>query len=261
MKAISLCSGADGFGLAAQLLGIEVVAHVEIETIFDEHYKRHWPHAQRFYDLTTVDPEAIADADIIFGGEPCQPNSNAGHREGKTDYRYLWPDYFRIVKAKRKKGLRWVINENVTGSISNMVLDTKIADLESIGFTCRPFNIPACAVGADHERQRIWLVAHAKSSGRLRTSALQHRQNEIVLGERWQSQNKKIWSSTSDGTCRGASGRIFPSFDSGLFQGPNDVPTELALLKAYGNAVVPWIPYVILNFILQIEKNLCYSPE
>lgn len=101
MKAISLCSGADGFGLAAQLLGIEVVAHVEIETKFDEHYKRHWPNAQRFYDLTTVDPEAIADAEIIFGGEPCQGNSVAGKREGKADHRYLWPYYFNIGKVKR----------------------------------------------------------------------------------------------------------------------------------------------------------------
>jgi len=158
MDAISLCSGMDGFGYAASLLGIDVKAHVELDPVFDEHYKRHWPKALRFYDLKTVDPDEIPPADIIFGGEPCQGNSVAGQRKGKEDDRYLWPDYLRICKGKRP---RWIINENVVGSISNLVLDAKIADLENEGYTCQAYNIPAVSIGALNERQRIWLVAYA----------------------------------------------------------------------------------------------------
>ena len=249
MKAISLCSGADGFGLAAQLLGIEVVAHVEKEKSFDEHYKRHWPNAERFYDITTVDPEAIADADIIFGGEPCGPHSKAGRRKGKEDNNYLWPSYFTICKAKRPT---WIINENVIGSVENLVLDTKIADLESIGYTCRTFNIPACAVGAYHERKRIWLLAYTRS-GRVRSykksNITQRMHKEVYAKAGW---FRNDFQST---TARGVSGRIFPAPVGGLLPVVNDVSIELALHKAYGNAVVPWIPYVILKFILEIEKS------
>ncbi len=254
MKAISLCSGADGFGYAAKLLGIEVVAHVEIETVFDEHYKRHWAHAQRFYDITTLNPEEIADADIIFGGEPCQGNSVAGKREGKKDYRYLWPHYFRICKAKRPT---WIINENVTGSISNLVLDAKVADLESIGYTCRIFNLPAVAVGADHERKRIFLVAHADGqhgNGERPSNKNAQPHKRISKAVLAQVQQRSGLSRKRQ-LVRGVSGRIFAAPVSGIYAPSHDVPTELAEIKAYGNAIVPWIPYVILKFILQIETN------
>lgn len=255
MTAISLCSGADGFGLAAQLLGIEVVAHVEIEKIFNNHYKRHFPNAKRFYDLRTVQIEDFPYANIIFGGEPCQGNSVAGKREGTSDDRYLWPDYFRICKGVRP---RWIINENVVGSVSNLVLDTKIADLESIGYTCRPFNIPACAVGAFHERQRIWLVAYANGfdghgdGSSEQNAKLNKRVEEAILPQdQSRSGLSREWT-----LVRGTSGRVFPTptHISPVYGMADDVPAELALLKAFGNSVVPWIPYVILKFIIEIEK-------
>lgn len=54
----------------------------------------------------------------------------------------------------------WVVAENVTGII-NMALDQTISDLESEGYETITFNIPACAVEAQHERQRVWIVAHS----------------------------------------------------------------------------------------------------
>jgi DNA (cytosine-5)-methyltransferase 1 len=56
----------------------------------------------------------------------------------------------------------WVVAENVTGIIS-LALDQTISDLESEGYETITFNIPACAVEAQHERQRIWIVAHTES--------------------------------------------------------------------------------------------------
>lgn len=250
MKAISLYSGMDGFSYAAQLLGIEVVAHVEIETVFDEHYKRHWPNAKRFYDAGSIDPQALPNAHIIFGGEPCQGNSVAGNRKGKDDDRYQWPNYFRIVKAKRPT---WVINENVVGSINNMVLDQKIADLESIGYTTRAFNIPACAVGALHERQRIWLVAYTMCERFIEGPHLSSTQKGKFLQQvqKQANEGEQIFTQPA----RGFTGRILEMPDEQFFTVVNDVPTELAEIKAYGNAVVPWIPYVLLQFILEIENQ------
>jgi len=254
MKAISLCSGMDGFSYAASLLGIEVTAHVEIDPVFDEHYKRHWPHAKRFYDLRTVTGEELGPAHIIYGGEPCQGNSIAGQRKGQSDDRYLWPDYWRICKSVRPN---WIINENVVGSVSNMVLDTKIADMESEGYTCRAFNIPAAAVGAYHERQRIWLVAYSNGDGLFRgKDCLRKPKIKQPIETLHTQKNYETQFQYEPG--RNNDGRIWPTPVGGLHQMVNDVPSELAEIKAYGNAVVPWIPYVILSFILQIENGTVF---
>jgi DNA (cytosine-5)-methyltransferase 1 len=41
-----------------------------------------------------------------------------------------------------------------------------LSDLESIGYSCQTFDIPACAVDAPHVRHRIWIVAHSECNGR-----------------------------------------------------------------------------------------------
>ena len=68
---------------------------------------------------------------------------------------------FRIVSELRPT---WVIGENVAG-FRTMGLDQAIADLESAGYSCRAFNVPAVAVNADHERKRIFIVANSLHNG------------------------------------------------------------------------------------------------
>ena len=46
-----------------------------------------------------------------------------------------------------------------------MALDKTISDLESEGYETITFNIPACAVNAQHQRQRIWIVAYSGYKG------------------------------------------------------------------------------------------------
>ena len=64
------------------------------------------------------------------------------------------------LRIAREVNAAWLVNENVVGSLSNGVLDLKINDLGSAGYSCQPYNIPAEAVGALHQRERIWLVAY-----------------------------------------------------------------------------------------------------
>ena len=100
---------------------------------------------------------------ILTGGFPCQPFSHAGRRQGTSDDRYKWPDMFAVIRNVRPD---WVIAENVRGLVTwndGMVLETVCADLESEGYEVQPFIIPACAVGAPHRRDRVWIVAHAKN--------------------------------------------------------------------------------------------------
>lgn len=61
---------------------------------------------------------------------------------------------------------RVIIAENVRGLLSienGMVFEQVCSDMEGEGYEVRAFNIPACAVGAPHQRQRIWIVAYRKS--------------------------------------------------------------------------------------------------
>ena len=90
--------------------------------------------------------------DVICGGFPCQPFSHAGKQQAQDDPRHLWPEMFRLIRECRPT---WVVGENVVGLIK--------FDLADEGYATRTFNIPACAVGAPHLRQRLWIVAHADS--------------------------------------------------------------------------------------------------
>lgn len=102
----------------------------------------------------------------MAGGIPCQPFSLSGKRRGTQDDRHLWPYAYSLVKRYRPP---WVLIENVTGFVS-LALDLVCTDLESAGYTTQALVLPACAIGAPHERQRVFIVAYT-TSGRPQVSA------------------------------------------------------------------------------------------
>lgn len=102
---------------------------------------------------------------LLTGGFPCQPFSHAGRRAGTSDDRYKWPEMFAVIQNVRPD---WVIAENVRGLVTwnrGVVLETVCADLESEGYEVQPLVIPACAIGAPHRRDRVWIVAHTLNNG------------------------------------------------------------------------------------------------
>lgn len=96
---------------------------------------------------------------------PCQPFSGAGKRAGRSDPRHLWPDLFRIVRDIRPPVL---VGEQVASPAGLDWFDGVAADLEGQGYACRAVDIPACAVDAPHQRQRLYWVAVADSAERAR---------------------------------------------------------------------------------------------
>ncbi len=118
----------------------------------------------------------IQRPDILTGGFPCQPFSHAGKRKGKDDNRYLWPEYFRLIRELQPP---WIIAENVAGFISmenGRTLEGILNDLENENYTPEIYNIPACGVGAWHKRERIWIVAHNANT---KIKSMQERKNAI----------------------------------------------------------------------------------
>lgn len=160
MRHGSLFSGIGGFDLAAQWMGWENVFQVERDERCRKLLKQNFPSTKQYGAIEDFNgSEYFGAIDILSGGDPCQPSSYSGPQLGTADERFLWPEYFRVAKAIRPKVC---LNENVPGTITNGMLDQKIVDLESEGYTCwPPLCIPSGAFGADHQRYRVWLVAYA----------------------------------------------------------------------------------------------------
>ena len=159
---LDLFAGIGGFALGLEATGhFRTTCFVENEPYCQAVLKHHWPDIPVLGDIRNVRREELPDPSprLICGGFPCQPFSHAGKQRAQDDPRHLWPEMFSLIRECRPT---WVVGENVTGLI-NLGLDEVLTDLESEGYATRTFNIPACAVGAPHLRQRLWIVAHSDS--------------------------------------------------------------------------------------------------
>lgn len=244
LKLGSLYSGAiDAFAYAAKIHGITICWQVEIKKECHKYLKKNYEESEKHRYDGCVGKKNLQKVDIVCGGDPCQPHSFAGIRRGVLDDRYRWPEMFRIVGELRPN---WVINENVVGSISNMVLDQKITDLESIGYACRAFVIPAVATGAAHIRKRVFLVAHA--NGRRWAGAL--RDDKVDISRAFAQAN------TLD-----TQGNPFLRFEESMgepavFPVAHGIPDRVFRLGAAGDSIVSTIPIILLGAIKEIELQM-----
>jgi site-specific DNA-cytosine methylase len=146
-------------------------------------------------------PEWRKPGVILTAGLPCQPFSVAGDRKGQNDPRFLWPTAIGLVRELRPDvcvfenvaGLLSILepdsvsemerktfelfdqdndeSRKVIERVERRVIGRIIEDLEQAGYilpksadgTPIVFCIPACAVEAIHQRDRVWIVAYAAS--------------------------------------------------------------------------------------------------
>jgi len=185
MNHASLFSGIGGAEVAASWMGWLNVFHCEIQE-FPRKVLEYWfPNSESYEDITKTDFKGWrGKVDVLTGGFPCQPFSLAGRRKGADDDRYLWPHMLRAIREIQPT---WVVGENVAGiktmvescqvakmgrsddlfeenhiyrEESRFTLDKICQDLEQEGYSVQPLVIPACAVGAPHRRDRVWIIAH-----------------------------------------------------------------------------------------------------
>ena len=193
MKHGSLFSGIGGFDLAAEWMGWENIFHCEIAEFPRKILKYHFPNSICYEDIKKTDfTKHRGEIDIISGGFPCQPYSNAGKRRGKDDDRHLWPEMLRVIREIQP---RFVVGENVAGLLSwnnGMVFHEIITDLENEGYETQAFLIPACATNAPHRRDRIWFVAYSNNT----------RTNERVQFNGERKENDEQWRGQSQSKYR-----------------------------------------------------------
>jgi DNA (cytosine-5)-methyltransferase 1 len=206
--------------------------------------------------------------DLITGGFPCQPFSVAGKRRGAADDRAIWPEMFRVIKEARPA---WVLGENVPGIVP-MELDNVLSDLEGIGYACRPFVIPACAVDARHMRSRLWVIGRfvgdTSSAGPFPSSHAGVCRGEEGTGSR-DAELERRSDNISDANQQGLEGQrqvacgIGTQFnDTGdhcrwlpepnVGRVANGIPSRVDRLKGLGNAIVPQVASEIMREIRKL---------
>ena len=158
---LDLFSGIGGFAIAAGWAGYSTRVFCEQDEYCTKVLNRHWPGVPVIRDIREFDGTQWRGADLLTGGFPCQPFSQAGEQRGEEDDRHLWPEMFRIIKEARP---RFVLAENVTGIIK-MALDDVLSQLEGEGYTTGAVVLPACAVNTPHRRDRVWICAYSKGAG------------------------------------------------------------------------------------------------
>ena len=173
LKHLDLFSGIGGFSLGLESAGlVQTVAFCDFDKYCQQILKKNFPDVHIYGDVKELNydklkTDGIDTIDIITGGYPCQPFSVAGSQKGEQDSRHVWPEMFRLIQELRPT---WVIGENVGGHIK-LGLDTVLENLESEDYSARTFSISASSVGANHKRERVWVVANSRrSSGREQSS-------------------------------------------------------------------------------------------
>lgn len=156
MRLLDLFSGIGAFALALERAGCTPVGFCEIDPFCQRVLAKHWPEVPCHDDITTR--EFIeGEADIITGGFPCQDVSLAGLRAGLAGARSgLYRELVRAIRVVRPKH---AILENVASLLSDG-MGTVLGDLAESGFDTEWDCVPASAVGAPHQRDRVWIVTH-----------------------------------------------------------------------------------------------------
>ncbi len=274
-KHIDLFSGIGGFAVAAGWAGYSTGVFCESDPYCCKVLKRHWPDVPIIPDIRDFDGSKWRGADLLTGGFPCQPFSQAGEQRGEEDDRHLWPEMFRVIKEARPD---FVLAENVAGLI-NMALDDVLSQLEGEGYSTGAVVLPACAVNAPHRRDRVWIMARCDNTihqpkregvtqkpkqstgnqGRLESirqgDDVAHASEQRLQGYggvEGESEERRQESGGHSGeSCRSGRGTFRESWltEPNVGRVANGIPSRIHRLKALGNAIVPQVAYEILKRI------------
>lgn len=155
MKIGSLFSGTGALDMAVeQVTGATPAWFCEWDEAPSKILSHHWPQVPNYRDVTQIDWSEVEPVDIITGGYPCQPFSQAGLRKGTDDERHLWPYVREAIRVLRPL---FAILENVAGHRS-MGFDQVLTDLASDGLDARWATVRARDVNAPHERERLFIL-------------------------------------------------------------------------------------------------------
>ena len=211
-------------------------------------YEQHWPDGTlQKEDIRNVTAEDVCRRgvpDLICGGFPCQDVSYAGLGAGIEGARSgLWSEMFRLVCEVRP---RYVVVENVPGLLGRG-LGKVLADLASVGYDAEWEVLPACAFGASHIRERIFMVANSDGYGLQDSSGVKPHKSTAKRNlqpyQRGEQSPDRLVSFVANR--RNVFSKRIADVqwvaEPDIPRMANGIPNQLHRIKALGNAIVPQV--------------------
>jgi DNA (cytosine-5)-methyltransferase 1 len=167
-KFIDLFAGIGGFHVAFDNAGAECVFVSEWDEPARKTYQRNFQKMSpkvfksgNFVgDITKIEPKDIPEFDILTGGFPCQPFSQAGHKKGFSETRGTL--FFDIVKILNEKRPAAFFLENVRHLYKHdngKTFETiKRVITEELGYSFYPKIVKASDFGMPQNRPRLFMV-------------------------------------------------------------------------------------------------------
>jgi DNA (cytosine-5)-methyltransferase 1 len=177
------------------------------------------------------------DRPIWTGSCPCQPFSRSGRQQKTDDVRHLWPSFFGLIRARHPN---CVVGEQVSGSAGEEWFDKVAFDLESEDYSARAVDIPACSIGADHVRPRLYWLAHSMRAGLSGSEP----ERDCVCG-----------SAGTPPTERGYGvilARIFHEPSPASVPHFNGISRPVDCVHAFGNAIVPELAAEVIRAYMEV---------
>ena len=168
LRELALFAGAGGGILGGHLLGWRTVCAVEWEAypasiLVARQNDKILPPFPIWDDVQTFDGKPWQGiVDVVSGGFPCQDISIAGRGKGlEGEKSSMWFHMARVVSEIRP---RFVFVEN-SPMLIHRGFDRVLADLSSLGYDSKWTVMGASHVGANHQRNRLWIVANTRLRG------------------------------------------------------------------------------------------------
>ena len=196
IKEFHLFAGIGGGIYGGELLGHKCCAGVEImpyaQSVLKQRQKDGWmPEFPIYGDLCALDgTEFKGQFDVLCGGFPCQAFSTAAHGKNIKE-KNLWGEMLRFVQESEAPV---VFAENVV----LRAIEKAKEDLENVGYRVARCRLSCSDLGADHQRNRFWLLA-VKDEKVLDRISEHVNALPVLKGDFWASNISAIGGDTSNG--------------------------------------------------------------
>jgi DNA (cytosine-5)-methyltransferase 1 len=165
LNVLDIFSGIGGFSLGLERAGMRTVAFCELNEWCHPVLAEKWPQIPVYRDVRELSADRLASdgiaVDLVCGGFPCQDASVANiSGQGTSGARTgLYAEAVRLA-GELGAGL---LMENVSG-LFNRGFGDVLGALADIGFDAEWECISARDAGADHQRERVWILAYPRGS-------------------------------------------------------------------------------------------------
>jgi DNA (cytosine-5)-methyltransferase 1 len=197
MNELALFAGAGGGILGGKLLGWRTVCAVEWEqhpasVLCARQNEGILPPFPIWDDVQTFDGRPWRGiVQVVSGGFPCQDISVAGKGDGLDGERSgMWREMARIIYEVQP---RFVFVEN-SPMLTSRGLGRVLGDLASMGFNARWGVLGAADVGANHQRDRIWIVGKMANAKKLFSNGINDNSRFSMEREKESKLRDSSWS-------------------------------------------------------------------